>query len=175
MPKSRGFTVPIVLIISTIFISLPVLFLFLTTRQHDGSVKGISDIETQKRNGIAIQIESTQGNWDLYEYKCNTKEECTSGLFNGVKVYMISGGKSSAQVIHVDKPIDLGDAKYIKMFVRPAWGSSTRSFKTTVKPDLEIVETNISFDKSVYSVIIFPTSVFDSTVNYYDAVVFSDE
>ena len=86
---NKGFSLPIVLIVA-LFISLPVMFFFFSTRATAPNVKGAF---TTANVGFDVQISSNKGTWDLFEFLCTTKEECTTSLTGGKRLETIGGGQ----------------------------------------------------------------------------------
>jgi len=168
---NRGFTLPILILIIVLLIAIPAVFWVTTSEGKD--IKGASSQEVTIQRGFSVFIESQDGTWDLIEYLCTDKEECVEGLDSGESWGTVSGGKTDHHEVLVSYSSAWDTYEYLKVFVRPAWHESTRTFGIKDKSIFEggeIVE--ISNNGKKIEVLLIPLDlVRDSFVR---TVVFSD-
>jgi hypothetical protein len=126
--KKNGFAVPVVLIFVAIFLLMPLVFWWVSSRNsRKEDVKGAETSATSQK-GTYIQVTSQSGTWDLLEYLCKTKDECVSGLEAGKKWEGVSGGNTEGHTVNISYS-DLWEGyNYLKVFVRPGWSSQQRAF-----------------------------------------------
>ncbi len=166
---NKGFSLPIVLIVA-LFISLPVMFFFFSTRATAPNVKGAF---TTANVGFDVQISSNKGTWDLFEFLCTTKEECTTSLTGGKRLETIGGGQVKTYDVVVEPDQAWNDYKFIKLFVKSGWGSPFRTFSVSDPAQIPGAEvTKITEGLSDYNIILLPiTSVQNS---FYTSINFTD-
>lgn len=166
---NKGFSLPIVLILA-LFISLPVIYFVFSARASAPKVKGTS---TAANVGFDVQISSTKGTWDLFEYLCATKDECTKALAGGKRLETISGGQASTYDVVVEPSQDWSAYKYIKLFVKPGWGSPFRSFSVDNTAQISGAEfITLTEGQSAYNAILVPISSIQD--KFYTSINFSD-
>jgi hypothetical protein len=85
-------------------------------------VQGAASVQPV-RSGFSVFVTST-GTWDLYEYLCED-EACLKELDAGKKYATVSGGATEEHEVVVSAGSDWGNYKYVKLYVRPAWGALT--------------------------------------------------
>jgi hypothetical protein len=170
----KGFSIPLVLIFIVVFLSVPLLYWFFSSRDGTTNVMGATTNQLQQaQNGFSVRINSKDGTWDLYEYLCTTKDECASSLMSGRRVQIVSGGTVQNHDVAITSGSDWNSYKYAKVFVRSGWGSSAREFKVEsvgVVPGSERV--NFTYESANYKAVLIPLdSAGDS---FYKSAVFSD-
>lgn len=126
---NKGFSLPIVIIVA-LFISLPVIYFLSISKPQQQTVKGVSSV---KNSGFSIQIKSTNGTWDLLEFLCNDMDECTQSLTSGKRVETISGGITDSYEVFLEPSSDWDNYEFIKIYAKPGWGSSARTFSVVDK------------------------------------------
>jgi len=167
MKKSN--LIPLVLVVST-FLILPIAFFFLNTK-NGGNVQGAKTQANKK--GIILKISSGNGTWDMMKYFCKTKDECLTSLFSGKIIDTTSGGIVEDSNVTVDYSSDWTNYEFIKVFVKPGWGSSTRTFKVTsagVIPNVTIEK--VTYGGINYNVILVPLNSVNGEL--LEAASFSD-
>lgn len=165
----KGFSALFV-VIMVFFIAAPFVFYYVVSREKTG-VKGASSSVTVKE-GFSVTLNSAQGTWDLYEYGCSTLEECTGGLFSGKKLSIISGGKISDHTVGFSKSLLSEDSQFIKLFVKPGWGSMQRDFNLLPNAGQFIKVVEFTSEGAMINALIVPRGAFDS--GYFSAGTFSD-
>jgi hypothetical protein len=164
----NGFTLPVVLIFVLAFLAAPLVFWFSSSKNSSKSdVQGVES--TMSKEGTYIQVTSQKGSWDLFEYLCKTKEECTDSLTSGKKWEAISGGTTSGSSIKINYSELWKDYTYLKVFVKPGWGGSTHSFALKNEFDASAVENKIFGNDQA---LILPISVVESGA--YTFLLFTD-
>lgn len=175
MYRNRGFTVPIVVLLTLLFLLLPVIFLYTFNSSPESSVKGAS--AKTPSNSLSVKITSPNGSWDLQQYLCKDKKDCQSELLSGKRTSTVSGGKTSGQFVLVNQPDKVEDYKYLKIFVQSSWGSKTSAFKlinanvlTTMSAEkVGLKENNVNYD-----VVLIPLSVFSTSDTYQESIEFQE-
>lgn len=165
----KGFSALFV-VIMVFFIAAPFVFYFVVSREKTG-VKGASSSAPIKE-GFSVTLNSAQGTWDLYEYGCSTLEECSGSLFSGKKLSIISGGKISNHTIGFSKSLLSEDSQFIKLFVKPGWGSMQRNFKLSPDAEQFVKAVDFNYEGAVIKALIVTRGAFDS--GYFSAGTFSD-
>jgi hypothetical protein len=166
---NKGFSLPIVLIVA-LFLSLPVMFFVFSSRSSMPKVKGVA---TTSNVGFDVQISSGKGTWDLFEFLCTTKEECSSSLTSGKRLETISGGQVKTYDVVVEPDQAWNEYKYIKLFVKPGWGSPFRTFTVANKAQIPNVEfVTLTEGNGSYNAIIIPISSVQNS--FYSPINFSD-
>ncbi|GIW69818.1 MAG: hypothetical protein KatS3mg101_0565 [Patescibacteria group bacterium] len=120
----RGFSA-IFLIVMLFFLATPVVFYLFSLREKS-EIRGVSSSKAAK--GFSIEISSSGGTWDLYEYGCADVDECGEGLYSGKRVSVTSGGNEKHHMVSFTVKSSSDEIKYVKFFVKPGWGSSQRTF-----------------------------------------------
>ncbi len=141
----KGFSLPLLLII-ILFVAAPFLFFFFKT-SHGNDVKGSSSINSQ--NGFYIVLNSTQGNWDLYQVGCTSIDECAETLDSGRRINMVSGGQTTGHRVSFSDTSAYSGFSFVKFYVKPSWGSATRTFKLTVGNDSLVVSKSFESESAL--------------------------
>lgn len=125
---SKGFSLPILILVLVALIVIPSSIWYYKSRES--SVMGaFAKKETIMENGFSVYVESAEGTWDLLEYLCKDKEECTKSLDSGTQWGSVSGAQTDYHEVLVDYANDMDAYGYIKLFVRPSWHQSSRIFE----------------------------------------------
>ncbi|NMB70159.1 hypothetical protein GYA27_03090 [candidate division WWE3 bacterium] len=127
MNRNRGFAVPIVLVFTLVFLILPLIFWYSFNVNSAETVKGTS--VKSEENSVLVKIVSPSGPWDLQQYLCKDKNECTASVFSGKRYATISGGKTQGHYLPLTSPKSSGDYKFLKVFVTAGSGLTTADFK----------------------------------------------
>lgn len=153
--RSKGFSVPIVVIFVAIFLAVPLVYLFLSKNSSNNvDVKGASAQVEVTKTGLGIFITSG-GTWDLFEYLCKDLDECSKDLMSGNRWGTVSGGAVQDFRVSVPSDSDWGSSKYLKIFVREGWGSMQRSFDLKlINSEEGISEKPFTYSGSEYKVIL---------------------
>lgn len=172
----KALVFPVILIVIFLFIALPLIFWFVSNRySNNPSVKGLSVRE--KGNGFLIVINSKYGSWELNEYLCETFEECKSSLTSGTLWGTVGGGTGDGggdgHEIVVEKSDGWKAYKYLKVFVKPSWGASERTFSAgSVSGSLGVVKYSAIVENQSFNVVIAPLDILASDT--FDLVEYSD-
>lgn len=160
----KGLSVPLLLILLTLFAAsgLGYISYSISTKNIKTDVQGAS-IVPKIDKGFSILINSTD-TWDFFEYLCKTKEECENSLNSGKRNATVSGGATTNHEVVIAKSDDWNDFEFIKIYVRPGWGSRSNNFNLDMN-SLEKSLLNKSFFESQISheVVLIPISMVDNT------------
>lgn len=163
-----GFTLPVVLIFVLAFLAAPLVFWLSSSKNStQPDVQGAQ--ATSSKEGTYIQVTSEKGSWDLLEYLCKTKEECTSSLTSGKKWEAISGGVTEGSSIKINYSDLWRDYKYLKVFVKSGWGASAHTFMLKNEFGVAEAETTIFGNDQA---LILPITVVES--GSYTFLLFTD-
>lgn len=152
LKQSKGLSLILVLVI-VLFISVPALFWFLSSRSSKTDVRGVSSIADI--NGVVVYVSSKSSTWELNGYACETKDDCLSSLTSGVKVNSISGGVSNKYEVILNNLSDWDNYSYLKLYVKSGWGSSLRVFNVSVSGEISsasiesVSDGNYSYDVAI--------------------------
>jgi hypothetical protein len=126
----KGFARPLILIVLLALLTLSASYVLQnkSTLFGSGDVKGTSSPSEQKP-GFKVTIISTGGTWELYQYLCATKEECSQDLEAGKMIGRLGGGSTESYEHSVKATPEWKEYKYIKYFAKPGWNSADRSFR----------------------------------------------
>ena len=95
-------------------------------------VKGVSSIGARNlKPGFGIEVVSNKGTWDMSVYLCKDKESCEVSLDSGLRWSTIGGGITPKKTVIIESQESWKDYKYVKVFVKPGWGSVNREFKAS--------------------------------------------
>lgn len=171
-----GFTIPFVTVFVLVLLISPILFfVFHNTFLTDPMVKGASisaPINSQSTDSpINITVSSNSGTWDLFAYLCSEQESCAKPLDSGKRVVSVSGGITKGQQVAISYTEAWSNFKYVKIYVRPGWGSTLRTFVASVSGD-DLVIQNAEYEGNIYEVVLIPVSSFKDSVAA--IVTFSD-
>ena len=171
--RSRGFSVPIVIIFVAIFLAVPVVYLlFSKNSSNNVNVKGASAQIEVSKSGLGIYV-SSQGTWDLFEYLCKDLDECANDLMTGNRWGTVSGGAVKDFRVSVPTDSDWGSSKYLKIFVREGWGSMQRSFNLNlINSEEGISEKSFTHGGSEFRVILIEIEKIKNKAN--DKATYSD-
>lgn len=165
-----------VIFVIFIFVAVPVAFFFASDpASKDEEVKGVSNTNIQNYgSGVGFYLNSKYGTWDIFEFLCQDKESCTTGLMAGKRVNITSGGVVENKLVRIEASPDWDSNKYIKVFAKSGWGSQNRRFSVelTADPitDAEVVE--IEYEGELFDVLIIPLQYFKES--YSNIAVISD-
>lgn len=111
---------------------------------------------TQPEIGLKINVKSS-GSWDLLEYLCKTKTECSQNVESGRRTQTISGGASEGHEVLVVPDESWTNYTYLKVYIKPSWGAMSGKFSADQNEEGagEIVTFNTS--DSSYEVFIVET------------------
>lgn len=144
--------IPLALIIS-VFLILPIAFWFINSKNSNENVQGVKTRSDVK--GVIVKVYSNYGTWDMAKYICKTKEECLSSLVSGKNLDTTSGGVVEEHFVTIEYSQDWNNYEFLKVFVKPGWGSQTRTFKTSVLGGVSGVSVNrVSSGGANYDVIL---------------------
>lgn len=115
--NQNGFALPALLLFVAGFLIIPLGFWFVSKQ---GNVQGIkTDTPAQ---GVAVQIVSQGDSWDLYEYLCETREECVESLTSGKRWESVHGGVTAGSNVFIRYNDVLKDYKYMRVAVKQSKG-----------------------------------------------------
>lgn len=161
---------PLVIVIAT-FLIIPIAFWFLTSKNTDGNIQGAKTKSGSA--GVVIDIKSSQGTWDLNEYLCKNIDECLESLFSGKPLETISGGVVGDKFITIKYVSEWDSYEFLKIFVKPGWGSTIRKFNASLSNDVSgaYIERFI-YGGSDYDVVLVPIKDIKDTL--LEIATFSD-
>ena len=152
---------PIALIIS-VFLVLPVAFFLLNSKNTDGVVRGAKTKSDSK--GIIVKVSSNYGTWEMSKYLCKTKEECLASLASGKSLDTTGGGIVENYDVFISYTSDWDNYSYLKVFIKPAWGSQARQFIASYPQGFSSVSVDsISSEGSKINVILVPLGRLDDS------------
>lgn len=158
----KGYSVPILLIVMSLLVALPVLFWvasnnFNFAQSADGSVKGTSTSQLSSKPGLGITVTSEGGTWDLVEYACKTLDECNVSLSSGKRLGTVSGGIVENYQVTLLSSTDWDEYSFLKYYVRSAWGTGARGYKVLNAGNLQDSKIyNMTSDDVNYEVVVSP-------------------
>lgn len=158
----KGSLIPLVFIVS-LFLIVPAAFWVLTSRVPNENVRGISIKSNAK--GVLVRIDSNYGNWDMVKYLCKDKEACEVSLISGKGLDTTSGGQVKNRDVAVEYTSEWKDYQYLKIYVRPGWGSQVREFnvsKIGSVPGMTIEK--MTYGGSDYSVVFIPLDIISESL-----------
>ncbi|MFZ2664398.1 MAG: hypothetical protein WAX66_03480, partial [Patescibacteria group bacterium] len=120
---------PLALIIS-IFLVLPVAFWFFNSKVDEGIVRGAKTKSDSK--GVIVKVSSGYGTWEMSKYLCKTKEECLFSTSSGKSLDKIGGGVVESQDVAILHDPSWKDYSFLKIFIKPAWGSQAGQFTASL-------------------------------------------
>jgi len=122
-----------------------------------------------EKTGVYVQVTSELGSWGMFEYLCVSKEECIDSLTSGRKWEEISGGATSGSSTRIVYSDLWKDYKYLKLFVKPGWASTTHPFAFRGELGLE---DSLSTSLDNIDTVIIPIAVIEK--GDYSFLVFTD-
>lgn len=150
------------------------LYIYSSGIKEEKEVKGasVSEINIPEK-GLSVNVSSKVGTWEMYQYLCDTKDDCLESLMSGTRLGTVGGGVVSDYTIKV-VPNSLWEGKeYLKLFIKSGWGSPARSFKVTDiggVPGTEVE--NTTYEGITYELLLVPAD--DVTNFFYNSGSFSD-
>ena len=170
----KAFSLPIFLIAFAVLILVAGSFAYFKFPQLFSSVKGISTSSKPVSAGISITLTSENGGWDMQQYVCSTKEECAKSLTGGKRWQVLSGGATGSHDVTVSPSSEWKEGSYLKFFVKPAWGSFSRSFSVkTDTPYSDVSMVTLSDQSGEYSAVLIPSRYVSEASGVH--VIFSDK
>ncbi len=164
----KGFSA-VLLIIVLFFLAVPAVFYFFSLREKS-EIRGA--VSSGPSNGFSIEINSSGGSWDLYEYGCVDIDECKDGLHSGRRISVTSGGEEDYHRVSFTAKPSSDELKYVKFFVKPAWGSAQITFTLNPGRAAGLEEVGFGEDSALIPALIMPVSSFSSA--HFVAGSFSD-
>ncbi len=154
--------VPLIVIVAT-FLVIPIVFWALTFKKTDENIQGART--KIGAAGVLVKINSTYGTWDMAKYLCKTRDECLESLVSGKILETTSGGGVEDQFVSVRYTKDWDSYEFLKMFVKPGWGSSVRKFYASLTENISrsFVE-NFTYNGMDYEVVIVPVKGIGDTL-----------
>lgn len=130
----RGFTAPILLLLVGLFLVFSTLFWIVSNNvsvtETDPSVKGTSTkSETYSKPGLSVFVTSSGGTWELVELLCKDYDSCVSSLDYGKRFGTSGGGTATSQEVFIQYDPQWADYQYLKLYVRPSFGSKSIYYK----------------------------------------------
>ena len=147
-----------------VFVSVPVLYFGLLQKDYKSQdVKGANyQNNNPEKKGIGLIVNSRSGTWDLYKYVCKDENDCNSSLTSGKKLGISSGGEVQEYKVTLTPSSEWDTNNFLKVFVKPGWGSPERKFNINVlnsgESELKVVDMKDS--GSTYEVLLIPLSRF---------------
>lgn len=161
---------PLALILC-VFLILPVAFWFFNSKIDEGTVQGAKVKSDSK--GVIIKVSSNYGTWEMSKYLCKTKDECLLSLTSGKSLDTVGGGVVENQDVAILYDQSFKDYAFLKVFIKPAWGSQARNFNAfSIQNFSQIFIQNIFDNNSEYSVVIIPMSSLENSLE--DIARFTD-
>lgn len=159
---------PLIIIISA-FIIIPVVFWVFTFGDEPEDVRGV----TTEGTGVLINILSKNGAWDMPKFLCEDISTCRESLTSGKPLEKTSGGGIEEQSIIIRSSKDWDSYEYLKVYVKPGWGTVERFFSTSMTDAVKgaVVE-SFDYDGNNYEAVIVPTDLLRS--EFVDSITFSD-
>lgn len=153
------------------FLVTPVVFWLFTSKSASENIKGAKN--TGELTGVLVKIVSSRGTWDLNEYLCKDKEECLSTLFSGKSLDTTSGGVVDGKYISIKYSQEWDSYGFLKIFVKPGWGSVVRKFNAFLTSNTEgVLKDNLVYGGSDYDVVLIPVNLVKTSL--IEAASFSD-
>jgi hypothetical protein len=164
--KQRGFNLPSVIILVTLFVSVPVLYFTLVLKHpKTDNVRGVATEIASSEGGVIVKVSSKNGTWDMFEFLCKSESECIQSLKSGKQWGVVSGGSTDGHEVLVEKSPEWKDFKFVKVFVHSAWGSISREFSALPTSDSGLVKiVEISDSEGEHMVALIPISGEDTKV-----------
>lgn len=154
-----------------VFLILPVAFWFFNSKVDEGTVRG-AKIKSDSQ-GIVIKVSSNYGTWEMSKYLCKTKDECLLSLTSGKSLDKVGGGVVENQDVAILYDSSFKDYSFLKVFIKPAWGSQARKFiASSVQNSSQVSIEDILSNDYEYSVVIIPTSSLENSLE--DIARFTD-
>lgn len=128
----KGFGIPTVLIFVALTLIAVSIFFAVKNAINSQNVKGVLIVSSgqDSKSNLSVIVASKEG-WDLFEFLCSSLDECLNSLDSGTRFAKISGGSTSAHEINVGVSSDLKKYAFLKLYVKPSWGSNERIFNVS--------------------------------------------
>jgi hypothetical protein len=169
----RAFSLPIVILLVLIVATPVVAFMFLS-KKTDDNVKGAETFKADTNNELTLQVNSANGTWDLLEYLCTAKDSCDKTLESGKRWQTLSGGPTQDHEVIVSSSDDLKGYDFLKIYIRPGWGSANRKFAIQDKENITPAQyANITDGTDNYDVVMVPIKGLDNYIG--QPISFSDQ
>jgi hypothetical protein len=161
---------PLALIL-LVFLILPVAFWFFNSKVDKGTVQGAKVKSDSK--GVIIKVSSNYGTWEMSKYLCKTEDECLLSLTSGKNLDMVGGGVVENQDVAILYNDSFKDYEFLKVFIKPAWGSQARKFiASSIQGSPQMSIENISSNDYEYNVVFIPIKSLENSLE--DIAKFSD-
>ena len=169
MKKSSS--LPLVIIVLT-FLVIPVAFWFFTFREQNDDIRGVGT--RGGASGVIVRVNSNYGTWDMSKYLCPTREECSESLVSGKILETTSGGGIDEQFVIVRYTQDWESYEYLKVFIKPGWGSPERVFNVSLLGNIkDSFIDEFTYEGEVYKAVIIPIQSIGETLS--EVAIFSDQ
>jgi len=176
MIRNRGFAAPIVLLLTLFFLILPIIFWYYINTNSKESVKGV--FVSKDESSVPVKIVSPKNTWDLQQYLCKDKKECTTSLYSGKRYTTTSGGSTTGYFVSLSKPETTEDYKYLKVFAQPNVGNTYTKYRVSdsdllASHSIEIVE--LKEEAVSYNAVLIPLEFFANTTGALESIDFFTE
>jgi hypothetical protein len=137
-------------------------------------VKGVSTVGAiDVKPGFGISVTSQKGTWDTFVYLCKDKAECLASLDSGVRWTTVGGGEAADKDVFIEAKDSWKKYSYVKVFVKPGWGSPSRTFEARLeKVPLSVEKSSLEKDNEKVEIVVFPS--IDTVSNFYKISTFTD-
>ncbi len=153
---------PLVIIVAT-FLIIPIAFWFYSSKDSEGNIQGAKT--KSDTPGIIVKIKSNNGTWDLNKYLCVNKEECLESLISGRSLETTSGGIVEGKYITIKYTSDWDSYEYLKVFVKPGWGSTIRKFNASLVSSVSgVYIESFTYGGLDYDVVLVPIKSIENTL-----------
>jgi hypothetical protein len=176
MSRNRGFTAPIVLLLTLFFLILPILFWYSVTANSRETVKGSSIIKDE--SSVPVKIVSPKNTWDLHQYLCKDKKECLSSLYSGKRYTTTSGGSTSGYFVSLSKPQTTNEYSFLKIFVQANVVKESVKYKiidTDLLASHAIEITPLTEANEPVDAVLIPIEFFANTTGAIESIEFISE
>mgnify|MGYP001013730207 CR=1 FL=1 len=168
LSMKKSFLIPLIIIL--VFAGIPTAFWFLSSKENvDENVQGVRSGST----GVVLKIVSNGGAWDMFKYVCESKEKCLESLESGKKLDVTSGGGIEEQSVAIKYTHEMESQEFMKIFVKPGWGTVERAFNVSLDldaSDVSIEKMNVG--NNDFYIILIPMKYLHSEV--FDLATFVD-
>ena len=172
--NQKGFASPLILFLLVSVFMLAGFWIF-TNDINVSSSSNVHGAATPLQNakpGLGVSVISS-GTWDLYEYLCTTKAECTQSLQSGKRFGTISGGATSLHSVEIENSPEWEGYSFLKLFVKSGGQNNVVNYKILGVGDVpESSVVSLSDGGVVYNAVIIPLN---NAVNaYFKSATFTD-
>jgi hypothetical protein len=175
MYRNRGFTVPIVVLLTLLFLLLPVIFLYTFNSNSAINVRGTTS--KIPNNSLSVRVKSPNSSWDLQQYLCKHKDDCQTSLESGKRYATVSGGKTQNQLVIINRIENVEDYKYLKVFVKPSWGSNSSGYTVTSSNSLSVLSAEkltVEENNLNYEILLIPLDSFSNITETLESIEFKE-